>query len=129
MAAIGGSVEEVSIKGRIFAVASDADATKKLGGFENEVQANGNGTGRKIMTRVPWSIEGLTVEIDDQAGDHEFLQAVANEKGYVPISMTLASGVTYSADGTLTGDLGASSQNATCGINLSGPGSLGAQSS
>ena len=127
MTAIGGSIEEVSIKGRIFAVASDADATKKLGGFENEVQANGNGTARKVMTRVPWSIEGLTVECDDLAGDHEFLQEVANRKGYVPISMTLASGVTYSADGTLTGDLGGSSQSATVGINLSGPGSLGAQ--
>lgn len=128
MAAIGGSVEEVSIKGRIFAVASDADATKKLGGFENEVAANGNGTARILKTRMPWSIEGLVVEIDDTAGDHEFLQAVANENAFVPVSMTLASGVTYSADGMLTGDLSGSSQSATCGINLSGPGSLGAQS-
>ncbi len=128
MAAIGGSVEEVSIAGRIFAVASDADATKKLGGFENEVQSNGNGTARKIMTRVPWSIEGLSLSLDDQNGDQEYLQEVSNRKGFVPISMTLCSGVTYSADGTLTGDLGGSSQSATASVNLSGPGSLGAQS-
>lgn len=128
MAAIGGSIEEISIAGRIFAVASDADATKKLGGFENEVQANGNGTGRIIKTRVPWSVEGLTVSIDDLGGDHEFLQNIANGKAFVPVSMTLASGVTYSADGILTGDLGASSMSATASVSLSGPGTLGAQS-
>lgn len=126
MSAIGGSIEEISIGGRIFAVASDADATKKLGGFENEVQANGNGTARIVKTRVPWSVEGLTVEIDDLAGDQEYLQGIANG-GFVPIAITFASGVTYSADGILTGDLGGSSQSATAGISVSGPGNLGAQ--
>lgn len=128
MAAIGGSIEEVSIGGRIFAVASDADATKKLGGFENEVQANGNGTARIIKSRVPWSIEGLTLSIDDLAGDQEYLQSIADGNDFVPISMTLASGVTYSGDGIITADISGSSQSATAGVALSGPGSLGAQS-
>ena len=59
MPAVGGSIQSISIRGRIFPVASDAEANKKLGGFENEVQANGDGTARKVMTRVPWSIDGL----------------------------------------------------------------------
>lgn len=128
MTAIGGSIEEISIGGRIFAVASDADATKKLGGFENEVQANGNGTARIIKTRMPWSVEGISVEIDDLAGDHEYLQSIADGNAFVPIALTLASGVTYSADGILTGELGGSSQSATVSISVSGPGRLGAQS-
>lgn len=127
MVAIGGSIEEVSINGRIFVVASDADASKKLGGFENEVQANGNGTARIIKTRVPWSIEGLTLEIDDQRGDQEFLQDIADGNAFVPVSMTLASGVTYSADGIVTADISASSNSATAGVAMSGPGRLGAQ--
>ena len=82
MPAIGGSIQSVSIRGRLFAVASDAEANKKLGGFENEVQANGNGTARLVKTRVPWSIDGLQIEIDDNRADHEFLKEIAEVAPY-----------------------------------------------
>ena len=71
MAAVGGSIESVNLSGREFAVAADAEAQRKLGGFENEVQANGDGTARLIKTRVPLSLDGLTIEIDDDRGDQE----------------------------------------------------------
>ena len=74
MPAVGGSIESVNLSGREFAVAADAEAQRKLGGFENEVQANGDGTARLIKTRVPLSLDGLTIEIDDDRGDQEFLQ-------------------------------------------------------
>lgn len=125
--AIGGSIESVSIRGRLFPVASDAEATKKLGGFENEVAANGDGTARKLMTRVPWSIDGLQLEVSDVRGDHEFLQEIADSQEWVPITMTLASGITYQAQGTVSGELGSSSQSATAAVTLSGPGSLSPQ--
>lgn len=125
--AIGGSIESVSIRGRLFPVASDAEATKKLGGFENEVAANGDGTARKIMTRVPWSIDGLQLEVSDVRADHEFLQEIADSQEWVPITMTLASGITYQAQGTVSGELGSSSQSATAAVTLSGPGSLSPQ--
>jgi len=48
MAATGGSIESITMDGREFAVAADAESQRKLGGFENEVQANGNGTARII---------------------------------------------------------------------------------
>lgn len=127
MTAVGGSIESVSLNGREFQVASDADATRKLGGFENEVQANGGGTARIIKTRVPWMIEGISVEIDDSRGDQEYIQALSDAGDYFPVGMTLASGFTYSARGMITGDVAMSTQNATAGINLGGPGSLGAQ--
>jgi hypothetical protein len=73
MGAVGGSIESVSLNGRNFAVAADAEAQRKLGGFENEVMANGDGTARLIKTRVPLSLDGLTVEVDDDRGDQEFL--------------------------------------------------------
>lgn len=127
MAAVGGSIESIEINGRNFAVASDAEATRKLGGFEKEMAANGDGTARVMKTRVPWSLDGVTVEIDDDKGDQEFLQEIANGNGMVPVSITFASGITYSGSGTITGELGAGSQNATAGISLSGPGELGKQ--
>ena len=124
MPAVGGSIESVSLKGRIFGVAADAEATRKLGGFENEVQANGNGTARIIKTRVPLSIDGLTLNVDDARGDHEFLQDLSNDTDYFPISITYASGITYGGQAIVTGELGTSSQNATAAVSLMGPGEL-----
>jgi hypothetical protein len=125
--AVGGPIQSVSIRGRIFAVASDADAAKKLGGFENEVQPNGNGSARMVKSRVPWSVEGLQLEVSDARGDHEFLQEIADGFEWVAITMDHASGVTYQATGTVSGEVPASSQNATASISLSGPGTLSQQ--
>lgn len=125
--AVGGSIEGISIRGRLFPVASDAEANKKLGGFENEVRANGDGTARLVKTRVPWSIDGLQIEISDARADHEYLQEIVDGLDFVPITMTLASGVTYQATGMVTDEVQSSSQNATASITLSGPGNLSQQ--
>lgn len=124
MAAVGGSIESVTLDGRSFAVAADAEAQRKLGGFENEVQANGDGTARLIKTRVPLGIDGLTVEIDDDRGDHEFLQELSNRNDFFPIALTYASGITYQGTAQITGETQASSQNATASVSLMGPGVL-----
>lgn len=124
MPAIGGSIESVSLDGRNFAVAADAEAQRKLGGFENEVQANGDGNARLIKTRVPLSIDGLTIEVDDDRGDHEFLQDLSNRNDFFPIAITYASGVTYQGRAQITGELQSSSQNATAAVSLMGPGQL-----
>lgn len=128
MAAIGGSILEITLFGRIFAVAADAEAQRKLGGWENEVQANGDGGARIVKTRVPLSITGLTVEVDDSRGDDEFLQELADEKDFFEISITYASGITYQGSAIITDTKETSSQNATCSISLSGPGKLTRQS-
>lgn len=124
MPAIGGSVESVEIRGRTFAVAADADATRDIGGFTNEVMANGNGTARLIKTRKPWKIDGLSLAIDDIRGDHEFLQEIADGHEFVDMSVTFANGLTYQGSGTVAGDLGTSSQSATGALSLSGEGTL-----
>ena len=124
MPAIGGSIESVTFDGRVFPVAADAEAQRKLGGFENEVQANGDGTARLIKTRVPLSIDGLTIEVDDGRGDQEFLQALSNRDDYFPIAITYASGVVYQGTAQLTGEMQSSSQNATAAVSLMGPGIL-----
>lgn len=124
MAAVGGSIESVTLDGRIFAVAADAEAQRKLGGFENEVQANGDGTARLIKTRVPLSIDGLTVEVDDDRGDHEFLQELSNRNDFFPVALTYASGATYQGTAQIVGETQASSQAATAAVSLMGPGIL-----
>lgn len=124
MPAVGGSIESISISGRNFAVAADAEANRKLGGWENEVQTNGDGTARLIKTRVPLSISGLTLEIDDDRGDHEFLQENANNNIFFVISITYASGITYQGSAQIVEEMQSSSQNATAEVSLMGPGIL-----
>lgn len=124
MTAIGGSIESVTFKGREFAIAADAEVQRKLGGWENEVQANGNATARLIKTRVPLSLDGFTVEVDDARGDHEFLQELANLNDFWDLGITYASGAVYQATAQIVGEMQVSSQNATAVVSLMGPGIL-----
>ena len=127
MPAIGGSIEAITVAGRIFPVTADAEVQRKLGGFENEVQANGDGSARKIQTRIPWSLDGLVIEIDDDRGDQEFLQGIVNLKDYSVIAITFVSGAVYSGLGTIIGEMPGSSQSTTAAVSLMGPGDLAKQ--
>ena len=124
MSGVGGSIESITMDGRTFSVAADAEAQRKLGGFENEVQANGDGTARLIKTRVPLSLDGLTVGIDDAQDDAEFLQGLQDGNDYFPIAITYASGEVYQGEAQIVGETQASSQNATATVSLMGPGIL-----
>ncbi len=122
MSAVGGSVESITIGGREFPVTGDADINRKLGGFESEVQPNGNGTGRKIKTRIVPALSGIVIECDDNRNDHEFLQDVADSNGFVSTAITYASGITYQGSATITGELQYSNQGATCAFDMMGEG-------
>ena len=124
MAATGGSIESVTLDGREFPVAADAEAQRKLGGFENDVQANGDGTARMIKTRVPLALDGLTLETDDDRSDQEFLQELSNRNDFFPIAISFASGAVYQGTAQITGETQTSSQNATTSVTLMGPGTL-----
>lgn len=125
--AVGGSIESVSIKGRTFPVASDAAATRKLGGFENELRANGDSTVRIIKTRMPWGVEGIVLECDDVRQDQEFLQDISDRNDFVDITMTLVSGLTYQGTGTLYGEVTKDEQSATVTVTFGGPGRMTSQ--
>ena len=124
MSAVGGSIESITLAGRNFAVTADAESQRKLGGFEIEVQANGDGTARMIKTRVPLMLEGITVEIDDDRADQEYLQELTNGNDFFPIVISYASGNDYQGSAQIVGETTASSQNASASISLSGPGVL-----
>ena len=124
MPAVGGSIESLTLNGREFAVAADAEAQRKIGGFENEVLANGNGTARIIKTRVPLALNGVTLEMDGDRDDHEFVQNLANLNDFFAIAITYASGNTYQGSAQLVDELQGSSQSATLPVSLMGPGIL-----
>ena|SRR5688572_22966489 len=120
MSAVGGSIESVTIDGRRFPVAADADADRDIGGFTNEVSANGDGSARILKTRKPWKVSGLSVEIDENRADQDFLQEKADALEFYPITITLASGHTYAGEGIVSGDLTAKTMSATADVELSG---------
>ena len=124
MTAVGGSIESVALDGRIFSVAADADSNRKLGGWENEVQTNGDQTARLIKTAVPWSVDGLTLSIDDTRNDAEYLQDLQDRTDFYPIAITYPSGVVYQGTGQIVGETATSSQNTTGSVSLMGSGKL-----
>lgn len=118
--AVGGPIEEVNVDGRRFVVAADADAERDLGGFTNEVSPNGDGSARLLKSRKAWKIGGLTLEINANRGDQEYLQEKADSKVFFPISVTYCGGEVYGGVGQLTGDIKASGMKATCPVEFSG---------
>lgn len=125
--ATGGSIESVTFAGRTFSVAFDADSQRKLGGFENEVASNGDGTARLLKTRVSWMLGDLTVSIDDLAGDPEFLQDLADGNDFFAVTISYASGAIYQGTGQIEGEVQTSSANATAALSLMGTGVLSLQ--
>ena len=126
MTAIGGPIQEVSIGGRLFPVAADADATRDLGGYTNTVSPNGDGkTARMLKEASPWSVEGLTLATDDAQADQEYLQAVANKMDWTNnITIKFVTGLVYQGKGTITDKIEFSSSKATASVKLGGPGQL-----
>lgn len=124
MGAVGGSIESVSVDGRTFPVAADAEANVKLGGYEKEQQPNGDGSARPVKTRVAWEISGVTVQVDHDRGDQEFLQGIENQDDNVNCVITYANGVSYQGIGSITGELAFNTQNATAELTLGGPNKL-----
>lgn len=124
MPQIGGSITSISFNGRQFSVPADSDYSMKIGGFENEVLANGDQSARLIKTRVPLSITGITLAIDDSLQDLEFLQDLANAKVLFDMVVELASGAFWTGRAQITGELVLSTQAATSGFDIMGEGKL-----
>lgn len=127
MAALGGSISAISIDGRNFPVAADADVSLKLGGKKIDVQANGNGTARYLGTVEPWSLSGIDVSIDQDQDDQGFLQRNANAMAAVNCTITLVDGTVYQGKGIVADDHDFSTAKATTGLTLMGEGQLSQQ--
>ena len=127
MSSVGGSIKEVTIDGRPFAVAADADVKLKLGGKKVEVQANGNGTARALGTVEPWSLSDIDIAIDHDKGDAQFLQDNADAMEFVTCTIELIDGTVYQGSGLVADDHDYSTGDATTGLTLMGQDKLTAQ--
>lgn len=122
---IGGSPIEMSYAGRIFAVSAGSDPGVKLGGYENEVEANGDGiTARKIMKMTPWMVDGLDIELDPDREDQQFLQERADGTSFEVFTLTYPGNYVLQGRGCPTGEIKRSVQSGTASVSFSGPGKL-----
>ena len=124
MPAVGGPIIDLNLLGRPMSVAEDSEVTIQLGGDNNDVLMNGDGTGRLIKTLMPWTADGITIKNDHEKEDHEFVQNSANRRTFGAITIGLASGAVLQGDGQIVGEIAASSKNATVAFSLKGTGSL-----
>ena len=102
---IAGAMRSLTINGRGFKVAHDGSGNKVIGGRNNEVAMNGDGSFRPIQTVTPGSFSDVQVEVDDSRGDQEFLQELSNDGLPVPVVATYAANISYTGDLVIAGEI------------------------
>lgn len=117
---IDGAMRNLSIQGRGFKVAHDGSGNKNLGGRNNEVAMNGDGSFRVIQTVMPGSFNDLQLVIDDSLGDLEYLQNLADQGLPVPVVTTYASNVSYTGDSVITGEMNKDELTGLASISMQG---------
>ena len=116
----GGDIRQTLIGGREFEVAADADVKIMLSGFNNENLATGNGNIHTNQKRIVGGFDDLDLSIDDSRKDQEFLQVLSDDAIRVPVTITLASGITYAGALIMEGELSGSKGTGKLSISMRG---------
>jgi len=106
--------KELDIKGE------DANVNIDLGGYANETGINGNGTLHGTRRRKKASVADVVVSLDDSRKDLEFLQGKADAGEAGPLTLTLASGITYRGSMVLTGEIKKATGDGTASLTFEG---------
>ena len=101
-----GDIRQLTYFGREFDIkGEDANVNIDLGGYTVEAGLNGNKTLHATKRSKKAMVGDVPVSIDDNRKDLEFLQEKADAAEVGPLSLTLASGVTYSGSMLLVGEI------------------------
>ena len=117
---INGAMRSLTIGGRGFRVAHDGTGNKDLGGRNNEVQMNGDGSFRTVQTVMPGSLNDIQIELDDSRGDHEYIQGLSDAGLPVPVVATYASNESYTGDLVITGEIKHDKTNGLITVSFQG---------
>lgn len=126
-----GSLREITLEGRSFKAAADADGSTSYGGYDTEFSSNGDGaTGRFIQTAAGWSLSGVDIAVEDGTDDLEFLTDFQTRAARVsggtglPIKAVYADGTVRSGGGGITGKIEVSSMSGTASLTFEGAGTF-----
>lgn len=101
---VGGPIQYANLGGRNFKVDGENEVELFLGGWTNEVQSCGDGTGRIIKSPKPSQANKIPLIIDDDRGDEAFIQELMNSHDWIKASFTDINGHVYSGDVAIVGD-------------------------
>jgi len=104
MAARGGDVRQYLISGREFDPVGGSSPTIILAGYTNENLPTGNGKIHTLAKRKLGGFDSGVISLDATRKDQEFIQNLINGQNPFNVSVTLASGKTYSGSGKIEGD-------------------------
>ncbi len=117
-----GDIAQLMIQGRELDVkGEDANVNIDLGGFSNEAGISGNGTMHVTQRRKVAGFSDCPVSIDDSRQDLEYLQAIVDLGLLVPVTITLASAITYAGSLIPVGDLAKATGDGTLSLEMRGP--------
>ena len=115
-----GDILGCTYAGRELFIVSESSVEIILGGFTNEVKLASRAKPFISRKYQKGSVSGLSVLVVDQEGVLEFLQSKANTGDTYPFVLTLNSGIKYSGDLVITGEIKKSSGDGNCEITLEG---------
>jgi hypothetical protein len=115
-----GPFESHTLAGRRFACDGEDDAVLNLGGKNNEIVPNGDGTNRNKQTRVVGTLEGTNLIFDPENSDIEYLADLKNGGKLFDYSGTTNDGIIYSGLVQIVDELKFSFKEGTVEITLSG---------
>lgn len=90
-----GDIRQFVIDGREFDPAPGTSWTLKPGGLENESAITGNGQLHTTQKRVVAGFSDVSVSVDPEREDLQFLTDLKNAGRAVPVTVTLVGGDTY----------------------------------
>lgn len=116
-----GDIRQFMVQGRELDVkGEDANVNIDLGGFSNEAGINGNGSMHVTQRRKLAGFSDCPISIDDSRQDLEYIQGIINAGELVPVTITLASGITYSGSLIPIGDLAKATGDGTLSLEMRG---------
>ena len=100
-----GDIRQFTIEGRELDPGPETNVTVLIAGFNNETVATGNGEPHTTQRRRLGGIDGMSISLDNTRQDAEFLQGISNAGTPVPVTLSLADGVTYAGVLAIEGEL------------------------
>lgn len=105
---------------RNFSVATGGDNSRINGGrYTEEVEGNGDGSVRDIVRSRPGERE-VILNIDDSAGDHEWLLEASRATAFSRVTYSHLNGSVYSHFAKPMGDIAKNDGNSTATVTFKG---------
>lgn len=118
----GGPIIELKFGGRAFPVTADSDPEVALGGYKVTLTPNGMmGSAKPSYERINGGVKGVTLVLDSDRDDFEFIVAKNNLTALQDLQVTYANGDVYYGKTKITSDLNSKPKTSTIDLDFECP--------